>query len=1035
MKKFISLITVTFLLINIFSMNSLIAADEKELVEQAVVNLEEQTEESIEEKTETIVEEITEENIKQEIPEEESLEVTEEAVEENKEESIESELPEVKEEESEETQPVENVEEEKPTESETSEKEEKTTEETQPSENVEEESDEEEVETEETAIVNLNDSEEQLTNNSLTSLTKINLSAGSTPKMDGTCFELTRDTYEYDGKEHIPTLQKIGNEKFDYTYVYLIFGFEGSESEYLAAKNAGKYRLQATITCVPYKMVMGVKVPEVLKTKIFTYDYYFQITKKVIDPESITTKELVYNGKAQYPTICAGDETLIEDVDYEILKKDENSIDAYKDKGEQASYKMEINLLNYTFEGDEKNPEDFEIEYTINKREVQINTSYTNEYDPYGVYPKLVCRSGEKTIDITSSPKKQGTQEERDVYIVGEINNKINENEKYALDAAEEPYSFDLEISKKFALNNIVNGVDLEEKDCVVSNISYTITKVTITPDFDALYYIFETNQIPKFKVLDSKDNNILENHITVVDKDGKPKQVVYDDEDYELSTKYYEVGNYYVFIKMDETLATNYNWDSNHIIAEDSPIAKVGYKINPRRVEFAGWDIEGDSETLTGYFGSYEAEFVWVKEKIGEEEYVSLEYNGFNPFMFVDGDGYYPIPKAKFTYTIDGITCEAKGIYREDCNYDPSMQELFKVKLNVGNYNMYISLDSDHYSAQRTYAGFDVTPKPVTISWSNTTIPFDSDKLEPDCEIIGLAPIDEYGFKLAKKDGGGLEIQTDDKLVVDYSYYVFNENDVPQKVMDAPGNYPITKEGRYAVEAANIVYKKTGTSTKNYVLTGDNLMTSFVVGDVNSEDAENNISVITIDSVDKNIVSSIVLKTISKNEAEQIIAVQSQEVAEALQDAIDHNKNINIYLEASTVTREETVLKDLILPTENAIVIDLKLYACIEGTTERYPLTETGTFKPDIKVTLNQAQATGLGYNSSKCFYIARYHGGRTPDSTQMADPIIAGSGEDTTYTFSLRSNKFSDFAIYVGNKPVKVETNDDHIVPITAA
>lgn len=856
-------------------------------------------------------------------------------------------------------------------------------------------------------------------------------------------FKLVDDEYTYNGEERIPVLTldddaiPSDTPDFSYIYTYKILGVEGSKSEVLAAKNAGKYILSATITCTPYTTLFGNKVPDLTRVRIITGEYEFTIDKKVINPV-INTSQLVYNGEVQFPTLFADNKALVEGVDFEVVGEKPESKDATT---EDEPYTVNINLLNYKFEeGAEADSTDFPVKYTIAKRQVTIATSYEEEYNKYGVYPKIVATSGDKTINLTG---KKNNEEVYDFEIVG---NKIYDGSNYRFPNHELDYNYNLEpnsytlginFSSDFDKNNKVN--DTEDNN--IGSISYTITKAIIEPDFDALYYIddldnpgYGLNQIPSFRSLDSKGEDILSNKVTLVDGDDADELPdVYSTDGTKLN-KWAAVGSYYVYLQMNDSLSKYYAWSDLYAVNEDASLAKVGYRINQRNVEFAGWDFKGDSIELTGYFGTYEATFKWVKDA---SENISLQYNGFNPFQFIDSRGYYPIPQAKYTYKVGETTYNANGIVREDCNYDPiGIIEALKVKLDVGTYAMKISLDSDNYAANHVNANFKVTPKPVTISWSNTTIPFDADKLEPDCEIIGLAPIDEYGFKLGKEDGK-LAIQTDDKLVVDYSYYKFDaETGNPVLVCNAPLNYVPDEEGRYAVEAVDIVYKKTGISTKNYVLTGENLMTSYIVGDVNTDDTEGGISVITIDNVDPEEILSIVLEKPTNNEMESIIAAQDEAVASILQAALDDGKNINIYLEANTVTADEIAEKGLILPTQNAVVVDLKLYACIDGSVEKYQLTETGTYKPDIQFSLTQAQAESIGYNSARCFYIARYHGDvKTPDSTQMANPTVTGSGEDTIYTFSLRSNKFSDFAIYTANKPTPIPTNNDHVVPYTGA
>lgn len=768
--------------------------------------------------------------------------------------------------------------------------------------------------------------------------------------------------------------------------------------------NAGNYILRAVVSYSPAKTLLG----EILFHKTKLLEFPFKIVPK--DVNGFVLSELKYNGEAQYPKLYSNYKELIEGVDFKYSEVDSYPDDNHTDSGNAEgiiTHKFDIELINYTV----NNESSYTVEYNIGKRFLDIQDEINCEYTGDVILPELYAMNANRKINLAFDDYSFNTNQE-------EFNKPGD-------------YTALVTLNNTFFYNNTINETDIDLTDDVYTiSIPAHINKAVIEYDFDALYYNGQ-NQIPNIVFTDVKGNKINADpdnqHITII---GNPV-----DAENSVLYEWKEVGSYYINVAMDEETYSCYEWPE-YIVDSENPLnAKIGYRINKSTIEFAGWDFDSlDTDhdgvvIISGSLLSVDIDFKYTMDG----DTLCLEYNGFNPFLFRTISGYMPIPGAKYKYVNSDII--VKDVKRADYKYYPQTV-LDELKLSVGTYNSVISLDHDSYGTNSATATFKVIPKPVTLNWTKTTIGISESNLNPECEIVGLSPIDELGFKLVKKDEG-IDWETTDRVVVEFgNYYKYSSLDAaePEVVAYYPVQYKPTEVGKYKVDVRNLVYRLSGAVDNNYILTG-NTSIDYVIVDDSSVEKQGKITVGTINKVDKSAASDIKLNALTETEMLSVISKLAEddvETAQELTDALNNNKNISIYLVAENL--EDT--SKIILPTNNCVVIDLQLYAYIEGLSEQYLLRDTGTYSFGVDVTLTKAQADALGYTPGKCFYIATYHGTDvTPSNTQMVEPIVSGTGESTTYTFKIRTNKFSDFAIYVGSKPVDIEINYEHIVPYTGA
>lgn len=830
-------------------------------------------------------------------------------------------------------------------------------------------------------------------------------------------FYIEDDEIIFDGEYHTPSVSRNGygpdfEYRVDLTWVTeadhiltpLIFG----------ARDTGDYILHATISYTNAKTLIG----EILFTFVQTVRIPFSINKGVIETD-IEVETLYYNGEVQYPKLYVGGVELVQNRDFvvnppTIQSKDANAVDGEL-IAEKEPYTTEISLINYVFD-DESSTKT--IEYLINKRPLTITSEYTDEYDPNGLLPD---------ISATDSYGNSISLELGSDYAIESITSYGGHTYEAQADGTyvlypntflewHNPYDVEVKFSDDFLANNIVDTTD----------VTYTITKAKLNLDFDALYYNGE-NQKPTFYERDGKIDNIAQ-YLVMSEppfaEDGSP---LYN---------YSEVGSYYLHVWINPIYAHDfryYEWDDGSpCFNEEIPgVLTVGYRINKRVVEFAGWRLDNElgygTEVMHATLGTIEADFIWTVDADGN---ASLEYNGFNPFLFQMSNGKSPIPSANYVwYNDEGEAISIYDIARFDCTYLPLIPSE-ALKISVGTYyvNIFVTED-DCYAARNEKATFKVTPKPVQIVWTETIIDVNDCDKDPRYEIVGLAPIDKLGFKFTRTEDG-INWETTDVVEAKFIYYDVDEAGNLYYIGEGPCAQP-QEEGRYAVEALNVVFKIAGIVDPNYYL-DDSYITSYVIVDKSSVHDNGTIHVGTINEVPTDEVSKLDLVAPNETEMAAVIAkleTTDPEAYEALSSALANGKDINVYVVATPVDPEE---EGLYLPTQNCVVIDLELYAFVQGETKAYQIHETGTYNVGVEVTLTPQQAADLGYGEGRCFYIARYHNSLTPTYTQMVSPTVDADGN---YVFRLSSNQFSDFAIYTGPKPNDIPYNPDHVVPYTQA
>ena len=984
MKKLLSSILIAFLSISVIMPNPIVATDVIETEEEQIV----ETEAIAEESKESLPEEVA--------TEESETPAAEEDVDEEKNEEAADIIPEAEVTEESEKAAEEDVNEEKNEEV---------------AENILEEVTEEsesatpeELETEEMPIVGL-------TLNKVDALGDTALLGDASPadsEVEG-YFKLEEDSLEYNSEIQIPKIVLKDDAPNNMNY-HVDFEIVSADHGRLITipKNVGNYIVRAVVSYSTPNNIIDAMLSIVLhKTRVLEFPY--EIYPKNIS--NIVASELTYNGENQLPKLFANDKELIEGVDFEFAELDKEK--DYKNShnaGGIIPHTADVVLKNYTLNRESE----CSVNYFINKRFAKLPKELRYTYTGNVITPEIECTDMDGNIVPLDFSNMLSIKK-------GEWGTWPSYSHATFQDPGK--YVAFITVNDAFLYNNIVNAADLTwPGGPYVIAIPAYIDKATIEYDFDALYYNGEA-QLPNIKFT-GIDNVDLTSNIIVSNVPRNSSGVV-------LPNYQGAVGSYYVDVKMDAEVAKYYKWPDYVVDQGNSSKASIGFRINQRPVEFAEWDFEAADAAdgtidgvavINGSLLTINADFKYTME----DGVLCLEYNGFNPFLFKTVEGYAPIPYSKYTYTVGDQTIDTI-INRADYKYYPLLPSE-ALKLGVGTYYTNIVVENDNYAANDVKASFKVTPKPITVEWTKTVIDINDTDKDPKCEIVGLAPIDQIGFYYKDENQ---EWQCKDRFHVEYSYYKYDSDGNLQKLAGYPLNYNFTEEGRYAVKAEKVV-NLLGYANPNYVF--DEVWTTFVIVDNTTVHDNGDISVGTINNISTNTVGSVELQVPSVNQMEALIARLNDlgdETGTILQDALDHNKHIDIYLEANEVTPQEVADKGLILSKNNSIVVDLKLYALVAGDTNRYPLTDTGTYKASIKINLTTPQVQALGYNDSKCFYIDRYHNSIIPDSTQMVEPDI----NDGIYSFTLTSNKFSDFAIYVGNEPVEIEVDDYHIVPYTQA
>lgn len=799
-------------------------------------------------------------------------------------------------------------------------------------------------------------------------------------------FELEVSKIEYDGQTHIPALLVKEDAPINLRYLVLSSFVEDS----LVAKDVGNYTL---VTYIAYRMDES---NEDSFTKFEKLEHDFTIIPK--EATTVVAEALTYNGKNQYPSkLFINYETLYKGIDYTVEDKPVESIYAYDETNTLVEYPLTVRFKNYTFEGNDTKV----VTYTIDSRNLSNDTFYIEP---------LKYNGNDLTDDV-------------EIYFTYASNTYKLSNDEYRCGGVDktpiEPgnYTYTALFSDLFIYNNLRSFLDEESKTNTM-DLDLIVNKAQLVFDFKALYYNGE-NQLPDISIKDEYGNTIDDSNYSTSNVN------VLIDGVYQQCYSYSEVASYSVDVTFNKDIYSCYTYpEANQ--TDNEAIVRIGYRINKRLVDFDNF-VE-TSFPLKGSLGILEAEFNWIKD---DEDNVCLEYNGYNPFLFIDAGGYHPIPNAIFTYEYNDNQIVAEDIERYQIDYDPALPS-DALKIGVGDYDLKISIDNDHYVTS-DIGTFKVVPKTVTVNWTSTVVDIADKDQSPKCEIVGLVPIDELDFYYIDSD---LKWHTVDRMSVAYSYYKYNDDGELVKIADAPLKYKFEEEGIYVAKAEYVV-NSLGMRNPNYVI-ADDQYTQFIVVDHNSVDPsdESTIETGTINNVSKNIVNSIKLLAPSGNQLVEMISYLNSigdETGKVLKNALDSNKNISIYLVTDSLNEDDIKKKGLILPNDNLIVLDFELFAFVEGDMNSYPIHDTGNYKVGIEIGLTNAQALALGYSESKCFYISRYHNSILPVNTQMSKPTSEGYGVSKLYKFNMSSNQFSEFCFYTGNDDIKEDYVSDRRVPNT--
>lgn len=826
---------------------------------------------------------------------------------------------------------------------------------------------------------------------------------------------------EYDGDTHIPGIKLKNDHPSGMSIRYSEILYYLENVNLLNAEDVGNYVVKARISV--FSGDSFIKDFDIEKVQL-----PFKIIKKAVNSYSVKGSHSIYNGSEQLPKSIFVGTTPIDKDDYQINRIDG---DNYTDVGEHI---LNVEFKNYEFI-DLENSSIAPVKYEINRRPVEVKMN-DDEYDPSGIVPSINFNDGAKDITLNEIVNDIGDYE---ITSIIDSNDQViaGENGKYNLIPGN--YKVTVKFSDSCLKNNEIYSADgtMFADETNPLTLDYVVKKATLKFDYDSTLYYNGENQIPELYVID-KNKSTSEDPVVIIDNGdieytemNGDKPIVHDYISGDICYQYKAVGDYFVYVNMPADLDDYYEWDqvyTNYSEIETN-VAKVGYAINKCVIEFDRWDIPGNSSiTIPATLGPIQADFIWINDNGN----VSMQYNGFNPFLFVTEDNRCPIPNAIYKNSKGE---DVTDVSRLDTHYYPSLKDL---KYWVGEYYVDINVDDNNkYAASCTRATFEVTPKPVTIEWTETQIDISNPDKDPKCEIIGLAPIDKYGFRLAYNcDNQKLEWYTEDKLTVDYSYYKFQTNEQGEeyivKTHDCPANFVADKEGKYGAEAVSIVYTLTGNVDKNYILTGDNLLTAYTVVDKSTVEGDSNVTVGTIDNVDKDIVEEIKLKAPTSAQMESLISYlavhgtdEDKETAQVLANALG-KKNINFYVVANEADSEEVT--KLILSSDSSITIDLELFACVDGDPKQYKLTNTGDYYSNIEILLTEDQARSIGYDNTKAFYIDTFHGSsKLPVRTQIAEPDIVINGSEKLYRFNISTNKFSYYNIYTGTRPIHYEPEDD--------
>ena len=162
-------------------------------------------------------------------------------------------------------------------------------------------------------------------------------------------------------------------------------------------------------------------------------------------------------------------------------------------------------------------------------------------------------------------------------------------------------------------------------------------------------------------------------------------------------------------------------------------------------------------------------------------------------------------------------------------------------------------------------------------------------------------------------------------------------------------------------------------------------------------------------------------LDVISKSEA--LIIVDS---FDDLKQAINNGEDVIVFVDIEKPL-DDTVFESLGITSDNAVILDINLYAQIVGNdSSKKQITDTNGYKTKVSITLTPEQASKIDISSNKEYFILRNHNGTIETISASMEEV------DGNYVFTFETDKFSTYAIYSKDKKVN-PIIPDYVVPNT--
>ena len=663
----------------------------------------------------------------------------------------------------------------------------------------------------------------------------------------------------------------------------------------------------------------------------------------------------------------------INDIELSVTVND-SSLDEIKDAG---TYKIEASVKE-TKEGLLNNyiePLNTKQTYLILKKPLYIDwISYTNhdyiynglEHNEYFI-PKVYTNS-DKTI-IEEVDNLVGME------IVSAIDTKGNdmplEDTKKAINAG--TYKVKATLNSEYDNNYKIINI-FESHDYEIYKRTVRIDKLDSDYEFSFVYN--EQEQKPNsIELLDyftyKKIDDFKAEDYTI----GKTRKLLSKEECQSV-----DAGTYVIEISLNDGFYLNNCFFNN---AKDS---YARFVIFQKPILFNGWK----GTTLNPYIITKdEHTLMWRDGKAFYDSYI-LEAPEAN-FKYYDGD------------TKQFVELDSSKIEKGE-NKDYKVVTLKSLR-DAGKYDAWLVSESgSNYLIVDFLISheLEILPKEVSINWLTSIDANTTNKL-PYTSVNGMCEGDMTIIE-------GKKVLT----VVPELYYDDETFNVPQ---DA--GYHFAKFTRFKTvsndkDCNNYVLKENTASQTSYVIydhesyqKGEGYIVTSVIKDPNIEVEKIKLVPPTTAQVND------LLKALEKG------SDSDKELFTKITKAIEEEKWVNLYLKAKPLEQGQTINLPNDVSKNNVVLLDISLYACIEGDDTEYQITETGKYRANIEITLNPTQASKARIIPSRETYLIRYHEQEEASVIKLNEPNINGVAPNKTYTFNFSSNKFSVYGIYT--KPKK--------------